>query len=133
MHGIPCTFDAFLTHASRPIARVSFDRTNYARSIEQLCVRDQRLSYTLHYDVDRYIIHFDKSKIWKRVNLSNESSANHSRFETQFSLFQTLFEKFERNSVSNILKRFYRDDFSLSISAPQKITRTSLPLSFQSP
>lgn len=68
MHGIPCTFDAFLTHTSRPIARVSFDRTNYARSIEQLCVRDQRLSYTLHYDVDRYIIHFDKSKIWKRVN-----------------------------------------------------------------
>lgn len=96
MHGIPCTFDAFLTHASRPIARVSFDRTNYARFIEQLCVRDQRLSYALHYDVDRYIIHFDKSKIWKRVNLSNESSANHSRFETQFSLFQTLFEKFER-------------------------------------
>lgn len=105
---------------------------NKLRSFHWTTLR-ARPTYTLHYDVDRYIIHFDKSKIWKRVNLSNESSANHSRFETKFSLFQTLFEKFERNSVPNILKRFYRDDFSLSISAPQKITRTSLPLSFQSP
>lgn len=72
------------------------------------------------------ILFTDKSKIWKRVNLSNESSANHSRLEMKFSLFQTLFEKFECNSVSNILKRFHR----YSISAPRKITPTSLSSSF---
>lgn len=131
MHGIPCTFDAFLTHASRPIARVSFDRTNYARSIEQLCVRDVYPIRCIMTSIDILFISINLKS--GSVSISNESSANHSRFETKFSLFQTLFEKFERNSVSNILKRFYRDDFSLSISAPQKITRTSLPLSFQSP
>lgn len=73
----------------------------------------------------------------------NPKSGSVSIFRTN--LLQTTFDS-KRNfrffklcsrnsnvSVSNILKRFYRDDFSLSISAPQKITRTSLPLSFQSP
>lgn len=57
---IRCLFDV-----SRSIARVSFDRTNYARFIEQLSLHDQRwhfankqrIRYTLYHDVDRHIIH----------------------------------------------------------------------------
>lgn len=130
MHGIPCTFDAFLTHASRPIARC-FIWPNELRSFHCTILRSTFIRY-----IRLYVISWRQSTYYSPINPKSESVSIFRTNLLQITLDSKrnfrFFKLCSRNSNITAFRIFLSDSIVTlySISAPRKIMPTSLSSSF---